>query len=198
MRSGRRSTSACRASCRGTNWRRRSGSLGERKAVGLEVVTHIRPGVHRLLRSNYAEPHLTDAVEEAPLFRSGETSSMPKEKRTAEIAQEWPAHLVLADYPRSHCLLSMINKPDPAIGTITRACSLKQPGRFRVGPRPRAFQQTVLPNKVLAEGVGFEPTRRSPACRFSRPVPSTTRPSLQASRVGPATACRIPASLDGL
>ena len=34
----------------------------------------------------------------------------------------------------------------------------------------------------LAEGVGFEPTRRSPACRFSRPVPSTTRPSLRGAR----------------
>ncbi len=32
---------------------------------------------------------------------------------------------------------------------------------------------------TLAEGVGFEPTRRFPACRFSRPVPSTTRPPLQ-------------------
>jgi site-specific DNA recombinase len=32
---------------------------------------------------------------------------------------------------------------------------------------------------LMAEGVGFEPTRRSPACRFSRPVPSTTRPPLR-------------------
>ena len=31
----------------------------------------------------------------------------------------------------------------------------------------------------MAEGVGFEPTRRLHACRFSRPVPSTTRPPLQ-------------------
>ena len=30
----------------------------------------------------------------------------------------------------------------------------------------------------MAEGVGFEPTRRFHACRFSRPVPSTTRPPL--------------------
>ena len=34
-------------------------------------------------------------------------------------------------------------------------------------------------NKVLADGVGFEPTRRSHACRFSRPVPSTARPPIQ-------------------
>ncbi len=32
---------------------------------------------------------------------------------------------------------------------------------------------------MLAEGVGFEPTRRLPACRFSRPVPSTTRSPLR-------------------
>ena len=31
----------------------------------------------------------------------------------------------------------------------------------------------------LAEGVGFEPTRDFHPCRFSRPVPSTTRPPLQ-------------------
>ena len=34
-------------------------------------------------------------------------------------------------------------------------------------------------NKVVADGVGFEPTRRSHACRFSRPVPSTARPPIQ-------------------
>src|SRR6516225_759947 len=32
----------------------------------------------------------------------------------------------------------------------------------------------------LADGVGFEPTRRLRACRFSRPVPSTTRPPIHA------------------
>ncbi len=37
----------------------------------------------------------------------------------------------------------------------------------------------------VAEGVGFEPTRRSPACRFSRPVPSTTRPSLRRAPINP-------------
>ncbi len=31
---------------------------------------------------------------------------------------------------------------------------------------------------AMAERVGFEPTRRFPACWFSRPVPSTTRPPL--------------------
>ena len=30
----------------------------------------------------------------------------------------------------------------------------------------------------MADGVGFEPTRRLRACRFSRPVPSTTRPPI--------------------
>ena len=32
---------------------------------------------------------------------------------------------------------------------------------------------------IIAEEVGFEPTIRSPVCRFSRPVPSTTQPLLQ-------------------
>ncbi len=39
----------------------------------------------------------------------------------------------------------------------------------------------VLGPRTLADGVGFEPTRRLPACRFSRPVPSTTRPPIQRS-----------------
>jgi hypothetical protein len=34
-------------------------------------------------------------------------------------------------------------------------------------------------NNVLADGVGFEPTRPLRACRFSRPVPSTARPPIQ-------------------
>ena len=33
----------------------------------------------------------------------------------------------------------------------------------------------------VADGVGFEPTRRSHACRFSRPVPSTARPPIPPS-----------------
>jgi hypothetical protein len=33
--------------------------------------------------------------------------------------------------------------------------------------------------KEMADGVGFEPTRRFHACWFSRPVPSTTRPPVR-------------------
>ena len=35
----------------------------------------------------------------------------------------------------------------------------------------------------MADGVGFEPTRRLRACRFSRPVPSTTRPPIHRSQI---------------
>ena len=34
-------------------------------------------------------------------------------------------------------------------------------------------------NSAVADGVGFDPTRRSHACRFSRPVPSTARPPIR-------------------
>lgn len=34
----------------------------------------------------------------------------------------------------------------------------------------------------LADGVGFEPTRRLPAWRFSRPLPSATRPPIRAGQ----------------
>lgn len=35
----------------------------------------------------------------------------------------------------------------------------------------------------MADGVGFEPTRRLHACRFSRPVPSTARPPIHLTRI---------------
>ena len=37
----------------------------------------------------------------------------------------------------------------------------------------------ISANSAVADGVGFEPTRRSHACRFSRPVPSTARPPIR-------------------
>ena len=39
----------------------------------------------------------------------------------------------------------------------------------------------------MAEGVGFEPTSESPRWRFSRPLPSTSRPPLRAGSVASAT-----------
>jgi hypothetical protein len=36
---------------------------------------------------------------------------------------------------------------------------------------------------VLADGVGFEPTRGANPCRFSRPVPSTARPPIRARNI---------------
>src|SRR5680860_53432 len=33
-------------------------------------------------------------------------------------------------------------------------------------------------SRLLADGEGFEPSRRLHVCRFSRPVPSTTRPPI--------------------
>jgi hypothetical protein len=51
-------------------------------------------------------------------------------------------------------------------------------------PWPRAFldaERNFLSfGDSVAEGVGFEPTRDFHPCRFSRPVPSTARPPLQA------------------
>ena len=35
---------------------------------------------------------------------------------------------------------------------------------------------------AVADGVGFEPTKTLPPCRFSRPVPSTTRPPIHSAR----------------
>ena len=34
-------------------------------------------------------------------------------------------------------------------------------------------------NKIMAERLGFEPRKELPLCRFSRPVLSTTQPSLR-------------------
>ena len=35
----------------------------------------------------------------------------------------------------------------------------------------------------MADGEGFEPSRRLRACRFSRPVPSTTRPPILSKKL---------------
>ena len=44
----------------------------------------------------------------------------------------------------------------------------------------------VIYGEYVAEGLGFEPRRRSRAQRFSRPPPSTTRPSLRAGVSAPS------------
>src|SRR5438874_4987704 len=58
-----------------------------------------------------------------------------------------------------------------------------------IGPRveakesPHFFEvrsvETRLEKTFLADGVGFEPTKDFRPCRFSRPVPSTTRPPIR-------------------
>jgi hypothetical protein len=47
--------------------------------------------------------------------------------------------------------------------------------------RLRRFRD-LIGASLMAEGVGFEPTRDFHPCRFSRPVPSATRPPLLAMR----------------
>ena len=44
--------------------------------------------------------------------------------------------------------------------------------------------QTSIASCKLAEGVGFEPTKSLRPCRFSRPVPSTTRSPLRLIQSG--------------
>ena len=58
-------------------------------------------------------------------------------------------------------------------------------------------RESLVKGENEADGVGFEPTRRSPACRFSRPVPSTTRPpihSRQFNRSCEAVRISLPAT----
>src|SRR5690349_16388014 len=55
-------------------------------------------------------------------------------------------------------------------------------------PREGAF------SFLLAEGVGFEPTRLVRACRFSRPVQSTTLPPFHARTRAPGGTARGRAS----
>jgi hypothetical protein len=44
----------------------------------------------------------------------------------------------------------------------------------------------------LADGEGFEPSRRLHACRFSRPVPSTTRPPILQKQLSKLASARAP------
>ena len=41
----------------------------------------------------------------------------------------------------------------------------------------------MVPDSILAEGVGFEPTRALRPCQFSRLVHSTTLPPLRSGRI---------------
>src|SRR5262245_17180251 len=54
------------------------------------------------------------------------------------------------------------------------------PHRRGSGPSRRSEESADLSVCEVAEGVGFEPTRRLPAYTRSRRAPSTTRPSLRA------------------
>ena len=70
--------------------------------------------------------------------------------------------------------------PTPENGAL----GVKLRGQTRDGPEVQANRDRIKPTKVkqfVAEGVGFEPTSDFHRCRFSRPVPSTTRPPLRAN-----------------
>ena len=68
---------------------------------------------------------------------------------------------------------------------------LLAPSRLLAGPAPLAFESLPLlammnradalsaSLRIIAEREGFEPSIRFPACRFSKPVLSTTQPPLQ-------------------
>lgn len=63
---------------------------------------------------------------------------------------------------------------------------------FRI-PHPRTRTKENNPNglfSVLAEDVGFEPTRTFLLWRFSKPLPSATRPILQYFRFAQIVALR--------
>jgi hypothetical protein len=48
-----------------------------------------------------------------------------------------------------------------------------------MAPAPRETRRVGAATFMkMEDGVGFEPTRRLPVCRFSRPVPSTARPPI--------------------
>lgn len=51
-----------------------------------------------------------------------------------------------------------------------------------VGRNEKRAEKPVITD-VLAEGVGFEPTKAVKPCRFSRPVHSTALPALRGERL---------------
>src|SRR5262249_4653162 len=63
---------------------------------------------------------------------------------------------------------------------ISKRDSRRSPARYLMAEKWIPLNVDI----VLADGVGFEPTRPLQACRFSRPVPSTARPPIR----GPALA----------
>ena len=73
-------------------------------------------------------------------------------------------------------------------GSARRAASASTGGKRGVAPPWAAINGSfsTFYKKSVAEGLGFEPRRRSRAQRFSRPPPSTTRPSLRAAVAAPS------------
>ena len=57
--------------------------------------------------------------------------------------------------------------------------------RGTLGIQAHNKRRETVGNKIMAEGVGFEPTIRSPVYTLSRRAPSTTRPPLHMRHCGP-------------
>ena len=71
---------------------------------------------------------------------------------------------------KTRMLLSHVPDYVPELGYTERY------GALRI---KRTRFQKLSKTLHVADGVGFEPTRGVNLCRFSRPVPSTTRPPVQ-------------------
>src|SRR5438132_8836681 len=105
-------------------------------------------------------------------------------------------------FPTERATLSAVNRPDiPAMsrapknrithncthncisdyGEWTRTCP-DQKVRLYADFREVFGRWRTTANKILAEGVGFEPTIRLPVYTLSKRAPSATRPSLRTER----------------
>ena len=88
-------------------------------------------------------------------------------------ADTMPTPHLFASQSSSACLGAPALAKAKGAGRTRRYSGL--PGTFRAARQSDVGRSG---GEQLADGEGFEPSRRLRACRFSRPVPSTTRPPI--------------------
>ncbi len=107
-----------------------------------------------------------------------------RQKRTAKFAGRENRALMRSNDPETR------TAPERRKSQPANPASLRALGVFSSG-----IYSAISETEILAEGEGFEPSRRFPAYTLSRRAPSTTRPPLRYSHVLEAKSAIYPDAL---
>ena len=162
--------------------------------------SHRRCKVYRRCRFSATSPALDTTGRSARVGEVPDTASRARRRRGLRCWQDCVscagAHPRLAAAPAKRMPPPAAGQPErgawrwiaaerPALTSPSACRSPFLSACCRRGPWPRCRRgcqierESPVQEVVLAEGVGFEPTNESPRWRFSRPLPSTSRPPLR-------------------